>query len=108
MGRASDKDEIRRERAETHGKDRVGEALAWLDRMCSESYTGEYNLQVVKLRLGITDEVETLCIVEALGPDGGPVVGFNGAQTPTEALVGAVNRIKNGAMKWKVDGFKAK
>lgn len=108
MGRASDPEERKAEAAETARNERVATALSLLDRMCSTRWGGEYELQTIKLRLGTTDEIETLCIVEGLGPDGSPVVAFNGAQTPSEALIGALNRIKNGQMKWRADEYRKK
>jgi hypothetical protein len=108
MGRASDQEEIKRERRATAHEDRVAVAMRQLDLMCMAEYSGEVVPTMIKLRLGVTDEVETLCVVEATGPDGGPLVGFNGAQTPTEALVGAINRVRNGQMKWRVDDGRSK
>lgn len=106
MGRASDPDEVKRERASVAREDRTAAALRQLDLMCMREYSGEYLVRAIKLRLGITDEIETLCIVEATDGSGQPVVGFNGAQTASEALVGAINRIRNGQMKWKVDEYR--
>lgn len=108
MGRASDPDERKAELASARVDERLAGALHQLDWMCSSRYSGEMVPTSIKLRIGVTDEVETLCIVEAVGGDGTPVVGFNGAQSPSEALIGAINRIRNGQMKWRVDEYRSK
>lgn len=87
---------------------RMVRGLMVLDRMCSGAYDGEVDVQTIKLKLGVADHVETMAIVTALGSDGTPLVGFHTAMEPSEALVGALNRVENGAMRWRIDEYRTK
>jgi hypothetical protein len=84
---------------------RMGDAMAVLDRLCAKGAPGGVEMQGLKMRLGVTDSMPTLVIVMALDGEGAPIVGFNEAMSPAEALIGAVNRIANGSMKWKEDQY---
>lgn len=86
--------------------ERAGKALAQLDRMCSTYWPGEFQIGSIKVRLGETDNTETLVIVCGELSDGTPVVGFSSALVPSEALVGAINRVVNGSMKWRDDDYR--
>lgn len=86
--------------------ERAGRALAQLDRMCSAYWPGEVLISTVKLRLGETDNTETLVVVCGELSDGTPVVGFSTALVPSEALVGAINRVVNGNMNWRQDDYR--
>jgi len=84
---------------------RAGRAMAELDALCSGKRPSAPELRGLKVRLGVTDETETLVIVTAWDDAGAPIVGFSQGMTPSEALVGAINRVVNGSMKWKEDQY---
>jgi hypothetical protein len=82
---------------------RSGRALAHLDRMCNFRVDEGYELLRLNVRLGIVDHVETLAVVSIKDEEGQFWVGFNSSMLPSEAIVGAINRVLNGSMKWKRD-----
>ncbi len=85
---------------------RYGRALETLDRMSFHGYTGQVEILAVRVKLGILDRDESLCIVTGTDEEGLPVVGFTSALSPGEALTGALNRIENGQMKWREDEYR--
>jgi len=93
--------------------DRLGEtyarrcavALVELDRLCSGHAAGMPEIVALKMKIGTTDQMRTLVIVSALDEEGGPMVAFHDGMSPSEALVGAVNRILNHDIKWKEDQY---
>lgn len=70
----------------------------WLD---GERALGVY-LKALKLRLPTEDRSDCLVIVTAV-KDGMRLVGFHSADTPAEAVKGAVARVENGTMVWRHD-----
>ena len=87
---------------------RLGWGLRELDRMVSSSWGGEVELERVKVRLGDTAHIETLVILEGLGGDGTPVVGFHSQVPPSEAVAGALRRAAAGQIKWRIDEYRVK
>jgi hypothetical protein len=84
---------------------RLGLALGLLDHICSAGWTGEVELLNIKVRLGSPGGEETLVIVTGTWGDGTPVVAFHAAQSPSDAVAGCLNRIRNGTMKWREDQY---
>jgi hypothetical protein len=82
--------------------------LSNLDRIAGNYWTGELELTGLKIRLGVVDHFDTMVVVTAQGGDGGPIVAFNSANLPSEAVAGAINRFLNGSLKWKVDEYAAR
>jgi hypothetical protein len=101
--------ELRRREESGPGSDRwakrVARALMELDRMCDVDSGRQIELRALKMRLGETDHEETLVIVTAWDDAGAPIVCFSQGMTPSEALVGAINRIANGSVTWKEDQY---
>ncbi len=104
--RADVENKLENERRDHVLQGRYGRSLETLDRMSFHAYTGEVEIHSVRVRLGILDQLESLCVVIGTNADGLPVVGFNSALSPGEALMGALNRIENGQMKWKEDEYR--
>lgn len=94
------------ERYEERERNRQKSALQVMDRMCGVHYDGEYELVGVRLKVGVTDRTETLCVITGIDGEGTPVVCFNTAMTPAEALIGGINRINNGQAKWRPDEYR--
>jgi hypothetical protein len=86
---------------------RSGNAMALLDRLAGGLEVHDVEVSGLKIRLGVTDQIETLVVVTAVGEDGTPLVGFNGSMVPSDALVGAINRVVNGQMKWRLDEYRS-
>jgi len=87
---------------------RLGWGVRELDRICSGHWQGGVELERVKLRLGDTSQIETLVILEGVGDDGTPVVGFHSACPPSEALAGALRRCAAGQIRWRIDDYRIK
>ena len=85
---------------------RLGWGLRQLDRLVSESYRGAVEVERVKVRLGDTDAVETLVVLEGVDSAGTPVVGFHAGLPPSEAVAAALRRAAEGQIRWKVDDYK--
>jgi hypothetical protein len=92
------RDSVRYDQSHT---DRVAHALGALDRMMHMHYAEEWGLRKVNMRLGVVDYTETLVTVVMVDEEGVEWVGFHAALSPSEALMGAVNRVVNGTMKWR-------
>jgi hypothetical protein len=95
-----------RDRYGVEAQERAGRALAQLDRMCNYSQMANTGLQRLSVRLGVVDHIETLVVVSIMDEDGEFWVGFNSSMLPSEAIVGAINRVLNGTMKWKEDEYR--
>jgi hypothetical protein len=81
--------------------ERVVHALMALDRMMHMHQVESYGLRKISMRLGVVDYTDTLVTIVMVDEEGAEWVGFHGALSPSEALMGAINRVVNGTMKWR-------
>jgi hypothetical protein len=89
--------------SETRFQERAARALAELDRAMSMANYEQWGLERINIRLGLVDYTETLVTVVMVDTDGQKWVGFNGSMLPSEAIIGAINRVLNDSMKWRKD-----
>ena len=88
-------------------KAKAGSAVMNLDRLTHPSWSGEIEIVSFRLRLGQPGHEENLVVVQGVNGSGEPVVAFHSADEASDALVGAINRVLNGQLRWKADEYKA-
>lgn len=82
-----------------------GRALRMLDHWLTHEMEGQMDLRGFTVRAGTETSGDVLVVVRAFDHEGGPVVGFHAARTVSEALTGAVSRIRGEKMKWRGDDY---
>lgn len=85
---------------------RYARALFQIERMTSQHYTGEIELEGVRMKLGLDGKIETLVVYTGVDSEGKPVVGFHSGFHAGEALAAGLKRIENGQMKWREDEYR--
>jgi hypothetical protein len=86
---------------------KIGERMLGADTVFERSYTRGDVVLSMSLRVPELDGEDWLVTVRAY-QEARRVVGFHAAPTFSEAVVGALNRLENGSMKWKDDAFERK
>lgn len=81
-------------------------SLAYMERIASSYWTGEVELEAIKIKIPANESVETLIVLTGVDHAGTPVVAFHSALGPIHALAGALRRMGTGQLKWKVDEFR--
>jgi hypothetical protein len=81
---------------------RLGKAMIFMDEVMSAAADDDIRLVEVRVRPAGSGEGEYLVVVKADTPYGRQV-GFHSADVPSEALRGAMERIRNKTMKWRED-----
>lgn len=83
----------------------LGSSLMLLDHITSTNWRGQVLLTGLSMRCPLEERGEFLVVLKGEDSDGAPVVGFHGAFSASEALVGAVERMNNGTIKWRIDQY---
>jgi len=109
MGRASDPKERKEEerydasrRAAARMMTKLGLKLEQLDRWIEDPPDGETFITELRFKMGGGWDGGILAIVKTDGGEG-KRIGFHVGDTLADALVGMVNRLENGSIKWKED-----
>ncbi len=83
---------------------RQAETLQDLERTADRLFEEELLVRGITIRFPEDARPEYLAVVRVEGP-GGRLVAFHNAPTFIEVVVGVVNRLKNGTMKFKEDQY---
>ncbi len=79
--------------------------LMHLDHILSNSWSGSVDLTSIKMKLPSDERTETLIILLGTDGEGTPVVAFHSGLGAAEALAGALTRMANGKLKWRIDEY---
>lgn len=82
----------------------AGLNLKGAERVFDLCYDGGTVLASMRVRIPSEDEGEYLIVLKAR-QEGRAVVGFHAADTFAEAVMGALNRLRNKSIKWRDDEY---
>jgi hypothetical protein len=83
---------------------RLAEAITDFERQADRLSESDLLITSMTIRCPGFDRGDYLLVLRGTTPDGA-VVAFHNAPTLWETLEGAVNRLKNGSLKWKEDQY---
>jgi len=85
--------------------DKVALAMLDAERMAQGAGYAGMVITGMNIRFPGDSQGDTLVIVKGYDQEGQACVAFHGAWSFAEAVGGAIARVKNGTMKWKIDEF---
>ncbi len=83
---------------------RQGERLLAFESVADRQFDKGITIKSLKARCPQGETGGYLLVVTAVG-EGGPVVAFQDGDSLAEVIVGFINRLENGSVKWKEDQF---
>lgn len=89
-------------------QERLFRAVKRLDRQLFLSVSEDERPTGLKIRAPQHDTDDYLAVVTQVNSEGGYEVGFHGASSLSELLVGLSNRLDNGSVKWHEDKYATK
>ena len=84
----------------------IGAGVMRYDHLFSSSWRGDVELSGLSLREPQRENGEFLVVLRGFAQDGTPMVAFHSSLSAPEALAGAAERMANGTLKWKIDGYR--
>lgn len=92
----------KRERAAQRMMIKLGVALERLDVMTTEGLSNETYITGINIKIRYDTHGDVIVVLKADSADG-KLVGFNTADSPSSAVLGLVNRLDNGTLRWRED-----
>ena len=88
--------------AATQYMEKVGARLVKLDTLIEETPDGIHYFTSLRFKLGYHESGSILLIAKCDGPEGS-MVAFQAGESVSETILGLVNRMENGTLKWRED-----
>jgi hypothetical protein len=83
-------------------KEKSGFALMRLGSICERSRDLDISITEIRIKLDGSVYDNVLLIVKAETPEGN-IIAFHGGEDLASVVIGLVNRLDNGSIKWKED-----
>lgn len=83
----------------------IGRSVCLLDHIDSPHWRGEVVLTGLSLRVAKEEYGEALVVLRGIDGEGAPVVGFHSSVGAADALAGAMARMQQGTITWRLDDY---